>query len=84
MNPDSSSRHGWTRHDRAERASTPTRSRSSRRTWLRSIGYALILSLVVFLDVFGNLPVVAAASHAAPQLPIPNASYTLQQFLKQG
>jgi hypothetical protein len=42
------------------------------------------LSLVVLLDVFGNVPVVAAASHTAPQLPIPNASHTLQQFLKQG
>jgi YD repeat-containing protein len=84
MNPEPSSRHGWTQHDQVEQKSSHPFYRSSRRTWLRSIGYALIVSLVILLDVFGNMPVVAAASHSTPTLPIPNASYTLQQFLKQG
>jgi len=46
--------------------------------------YTLILSLVVLINTLSNMPVVAAASHVPTKLPIPNANFTLQQFLKQG
>jgi RHS repeat-associated protein len=36
------------------------------------------------MEMLDNMPVVVAASHAVTKLPIAQANYTLQQFLKQG
>src|SRR6266567_7586314 len=57
---------------------------SSRYSWGRRVGYSLLLSLVLLMNVLSNMPVAQAVSHAPTKLPISNANYTLQQFLKQG
>jgi hypothetical protein len=69
MNPEPSSRHGVRHHDRRGIAEKYTLRRSSRHGWLRRVGYALILSLVVLVDVVSNMPIVAAASHTPAMEP---------------
>jgi len=84
MIPDPVSRHGLMQDEQHEYSSGRAPRRSSGRKWLRRAGYALVLSLILFMDVLSNMSVAAAASHAPTKLPIPQANYTLQQFLKQG
>ncbi len=84
MIPAAPSRHGLTPDEREADSSGRTAHRSSGAKWLRCVSTALILSLVLLMDVLSNVPVVAAANHAPTKLPIPQATYTLQQFLKQG
>src|SRR5437879_6065353 len=57
---------------------------SSRYRVGRRVGYSLLLGLVLLMNVLSNMPVAEAVNHAPTKLPIPNANYTLQQFLKQG
>jgi RHS repeat-associated protein len=65
------------------RASVSSAS-SSRSHWGWRVGSSLLLTLVLLMNVLANMPVAQAKSHAPTKLPIPAATNTLQQFLKQG
>lgn len=84
MNPEPGSHQGLMHGGRNMRSKVRSIWRSSVGVWLRRAGIALLLSLIVLMEMLDNMPIAAAASHAATKLPIAQANYTLQQFLKQG
>ncbi len=84
MSPEPGSHQGLMQDGHDVRSRGCTVWRSSAGMWLRRAGIALLLSLVVLMEMLDNMPVAAAASHATTKLPIAQANYTLQQFLKQG